>query len=253
MYFELHTPHSQTITINDNIIYMNILRRYYHKIRFTIQSLMYPKTLFVGDTTNKILTHNWPTAMSILNGSTIIRDKKMFYEPNEYKLYKQMMVGKKVFFDIGAHIGWYCLVANGLGVESSYAFEIVEYFAKIIKRNFKLNGVGGEVFRVALGIPGTKVDFKQSFFSGNNTAISLDDFCETHNVWPDVIKIDIEGAELDALRAMSKVLARHPAIHISIHSGFLKKRNQDDKEVLELLHAYGYRVVYSNEDTYFLE
>lgn len=177
----------------------------------------------------------------------------MFYEPDDYERFKQMVVGKKVFFDIGAHIGWYCLLANGLGLESSYAFEIVDYFSEITKKNFKLNNIKGGVFRVALGIPGTKINFEQSIFSGSDTAISLDAFCETHDVWPDVMKVDIEGAELDALRAMPKVLAQHPTIHISVHSSFLKERNQSDKEVLELLYKYGYKVIHSNEDTYFLE
>lgn len=228
------------------------MRNLYHKIKFTIKSFLFSKTLLVGDTLNKLLVHNWPTAMDIFNGSTIVDNGKMFYEPNEYGHFKNMVEGKKVFFDLGAHIGWYCLLANGLGVESSYAFEIVDSFANIAEKNFKLNNIKGSVFRIALGIPGTKIDFKQSIYSGSNIAISLDEFCETHNIFPDIIKMDIEGAELDSLRFMDKILSKHPTIDISIHPAYLKERGQSEEEVLVLLKKYGYKIIWSGNNTYFM-
>ena len=147
----------------------------YHKIRFLIKSFTFPKTLLVGNTSNKLLVHNWPTSMDIFNGSTIIRNEKMFYEPEEYEQFVKIAKDKKVFFDVGAHIGWYCLVANGIGVEKSYAFEIVDSFADIAEKNFKLNNIkGGGVFHMAVGVPGVKYKFKQSIYSGNKIAVSLD-------------------------------------------------------------------------------
>lgn len=228
------------------------MRNLYHKIRFLLKSFTFPKTFLVGNTPNKLLVHNWQTSMDIFNGSTVIKDGKMFYEPIEYEHFVKLAKDKKCLFDIGAHIGWYCLLANGLGVEKCYAFEIVDSFASVTEKNFKLNNIKGGVFRVALGIPGTKINFKQSIYFGNGIAISLDEFCEKNKVFPDIIKMDIEGAELDALRTMDKILSRRPALDISIHPAYLKDRGQNEEDVLDLLNKYGYKIVWALGDTYFM-
>ena len=229
------------------------MRNLYHKVRFFIKSFAFPKTLLVGNTSNKLLVHNWPTSMDIFNGSTIIKDGKIFYEPKEYGQFVEIAKGKKVFFDLGAHIGWYCLVADGLGVERCYAFEIVDSFADVAEKNFELNKVKGGVFRVALGAPGINQKFKQSIYEGSGQAISLDDFCEEHNVFPDIVKMDIEGFELDTLKTMNNILLKRPALDISIHHAFLEERGQSKEEVLSLLGGYGYEIIWEEGDTYFMK
>ena len=229
------------------------MRNLYHKVKFFIKSFTLPQTLLVGNTPNKLLVHNWPTSMDIFNGSTIIKDGKIFYEPKEYGQFVEIAKGKKVFFDLGAHIGWYCLVADGLGVERCYAFEIVDSFADVAEKNFELNKVKGGVFRVALGAPGINQKFKQSIYEGSGQAISLDDFCEEHNVFPDIVKMDIEGFELDALKAMHNILLKRPALDISIHHAFLEERGQSKEEVLSLLGGYGYEIIWEEGDTYFMK
>ncbi len=229
-----------------------MIKNLYHKIRFIFKSFLLPKTLLVGNTLNKLLVHNWPTAMDIFNGSTIVKNGRMFYEPKEYNEFEKLAIGKKVFFDIGSHIGWYCLIANGIGIDNCYAFDIVNSFVNLTKKNFKLNNIKNNVFRVAFGVPGNKVSFKQSIFSGNEIAISLDDFCEINNIWPDIIKIDIEGAELDILMTMNKVLSKHPAIDISIHPAYLNERGQKEEDVLQIFEKYEYKIKLSFNNTYFL-
>lgn len=229
-----------------------MIKNLYHKIRFIFKSFLLPKILLVGNTSNKLLIHNWQTSMSIFNGSTIIEKGRIFYEPKEYNEFEKLVIGKKVFFDIGSHIGWYCLVANGMGVDSCYAFDIVNSFVNLTKKNFKLNNIKGNVFKVAFGAPGNKVNFKQSIFSGNETAISLDEFCETNDIWPDIIKLDIEGAELDALMTMNKVLSKHPVIDISIHPAYLNERGQKEEYIFQIFEKHGYKIKFSFNDTYFL-
>lgn len=48
-----------------------------------------------------------------------------------------------------------------------------------------------------------------SDFFQNIQGIALDDWCAEHNVVPDFIKLDLEGAEIDALNGMSKTISTY--------------------------------------------
>ncbi len=57
--------------------------------------------------------------------------------------------------------------------------------------------------------------------------ITLDDFCEENNVYPDLIKMDIEGAEMEALKGAIKVIKKaRPQLAISIY--------HSDKDFVEI-------------------
>jgi FkbM family methyltransferase len=76
--------------------------------------------------------------------------------------------------------------------------------------------------------------------------VRLDDYCDEHDVAPGVMKIDVEGAELDVLRGADRIIgAHHPIIFLSthgeeVHAGcleWLRERSYDlrsiDGETLE--------------------
>ena len=94
---------------------------------------------------------------------------------------------------------------------------------------------------------------QKSSFTANRVPQRLDEFCKAHNIFPDIIKMDIEGFELDALKAMNNVLSKRPALDISIHSAYLEQRGQSEKEVLELLLKYGYEIIWARGGTYFMK
>ncbi len=83
--------------------------------------------------------------------------------------------------------------------------------------------------------------------------LSLDEFAKEHGIYPDIMKMDIEGFELDALRNAHEILMRKPAINISVHPAFLEARGQSSKEVLDLLANYGYRIIWRSAETYFMK
>jgi hypothetical protein len=66
--------------------------------------------------------------------------------------------------------------------------------------------------------------------------VRVDDVVDRIGTAPDVMKIDVEGAELDVLRGAEAALrSKHPRVFLSVHSDELRR------SCLDFLSALGYR------------
>nr|NQU93812.1 FkbM family methyltransferase [Bacteroidota bacterium] len=138
--------------------------------------------------------------------------------------------GKKVFFDIGAHIGLYCIPASiEMGTTGKvFAFEPGLRNYETLNRHIAINKidniytenciVGNENARTLFYEDTRNANPMNSLVLYKNTElyektyrqqITLDAFCYKHNVVPDVIKIDVEGAELFVLNGAQEFLKQH--------------------------------------------
>lgn len=79
------------------------------------------------------------------------------------------------------------------------------------------------------------------FIESPRTMISLDGFCSEHDLAPDVLKIDVEGAEMLVLRGAKKMLTRYrPLLYLSVHPSHLEALGQSVEELEDLLDELGY-------------
>jgi len=70
-----------------------------------------------------------------------------------------------------------------------------------------------------------------------------DDIAEKGLPAPDMIKIDVEGMELQALQGMQQTLREHsPALHIEMHGANLKEKTENSIAVVGLLDQCGYTI-----------
>ncbi len=181
-----------------------------------------------------------------------------------------------VFFDVGAHHGWYSMWALPLvGIEGIvYSFEpspanlsILEWHRRI--NNFSQwvivpNGVCDEDARekpfflidagdspmnsLTTGVPGTPLMEGRAIGNISIQTITLDAFCWQAGVRPDLVKIDVEGAELLVLHGARKILSESsPVIILAIHPYWLPC-GQSTAQIVDLLDAYGYTVFNSKAD-----
>lgn len=183
------------------------------------------------------------------SGGTVVRGNRMYYEPNENPHFLKMIKEGDVFFDVGAMIGYYCLLAAGHGAKRVIAIEIIKEFADFTKKTFKKNNIDGMVLNYAVGKTG-QIIYENELTKNTSPTTSLDDLCELYG-FPDVVKMDIEGHEFNALNTAKKLLANHPRLDISIHPAFLKEHNQTKQGVVELLKSHGYKEVAQYSDTHF--
>ena len=175
----------------------------------------------------------------------------------------------QIVFDCGANLGLYCRFLGGvLGAGRIVAFEPEPTNLPFLERNLRLGGLGEKVavLPIALsdedGSAEFEVDDKQSTsgtlarVSGGKAAegrrnLGLAPLVRSVEVRridsllasgvvpePDVIKVDVEGAEAMLLRGAEALLAsRAPDLVVELHG------EQVSREVLSLLRAHGYSMI----------
>jgi FkbM family methyltransferase len=139
-----------------------------------------------------------------------------------------------IFFDLGAHIGQYTLVASAL-CRGVHSFEPVPETFKLLQRNVRANGLAnvsanqcavsdscGEVTIYegdvsTLDRSSLRAPSQTSGRSFVVPSISIDAYATKHNVIPNLIKIDVEGAEIPVLHGASSLLReKHPALIVEV-------------------------------------
>lgn len=175
------------------------------------------------------------------------------YESQKQALVSRLIGPGMTVFDIGANVGFYTLAfAKLVGSQGEvWAFEPdcrnVSYLLAHVDRNHLGNvkvvqaAVGGcpDVVSFQRGINSSvgKVGASSAYFVPQ---VTLDDLWRNGDVrTPDLMKIDVEGAEHNVLEGAQRILAeRAPRIVLSLHGDDQKRRCS------ELLRELGY-VLYS--------
>ena len=155
-------------------------------------------------------------------------------EPQEQAALAHYLKADDVFYDIGANIGFFAVLAARLVGSSGrvYAFEPNPACSSQVRRNADLNGFSHvEVVEAAvsstsgharLRLGGTNLS---SAIAGESepgidvALISVDDFMRDKSPRPPaLVMIDVEGAEIEVLRGMRETISRHrPVIMCEVH------------------------------------
>ncbi len=166
-----------------------------------------------------------------------------------------------VFYDVGASVGLFSTIAAKVLTEGHVvSFEPDPENLKCLKENLQLNdlknfsaqhlAVGERSGKMKLYTAGSnafspslqKVNGIDSFIEVD--VRSVDELLASENLpFPTVVKIDIEGAEMIALKGMFKTLSsknRPRMLLIEIHPDFLPAFDSSPEEILEYLEKLNY-------------
>lgn len=157
-----------------------------------------------------------------------------------------------VFYDVGAHIGYYSLaVARRVGPQGRvYAFEPLPLNLKLLRGHVAANHADNvEVIAAGVAEAAGTARFDLGKGTGRGRLgeggglevplVGLDQLVAEGRIRPPaMIKMDVEGAELQALRGARELLVRHrPRIMLSVHSAQLKE------DCGRLLRECGYQLI----------
>ena len=154
--------------------------------------------------------------------------RQLAWNAEECAAFKPCVRDGATVMDIGANVGAYTLLfATWAGASGRvFAFEPSAASRSGLERHLDLNRLSERVSVRAEAVADTTgiVSFKDTGSNGDNRmlaeadsesravpSVSVDDFCATHGFAPDVIKIDVEGAELAVLRGARRTIAARGA------------------------------------------
>ncbi|MDP2723611.1 MAG: FkbM family methyltransferase [Bacteroidales bacterium] len=174
----------------------------------------------------------------------------------------------EVFLDIGANIGAYSILFAGKGL-TGFAFEPVKSNLEALTKNIELNHIEDKVKIMPCAL-GSSKQIANFTFDPVNTGAShltddnidaeiivnpefediqvntLDNLVESLNIDHSkkiLVKIDVEGMEIDVLRGAKRFIEQYPNLLIvmeSIHSG-------KEKLTMELLSICDFEIFYVDE------
>jgi FkbM family methyltransferase len=188
--------------------------------------------------------------------------RKGMFEPETVRAFAALLAPGMTVLDVGANVGQFALVAaHRVGPTGRvHAFEPTPELAAHILRNLELNGlenVAVSPIAVSDAEGHAVLHFVEPDDPGVNSivnpspggrmlevpTVTLDGYVARHGVGPvDVIKMDIEGAEMPALRGARNLLsgADAPVLVLEFHPTTLAYSGHSPDDMLGLLDSYGY-------------
>jgi FkbM family methyltransferase len=183
------------------------------------------------------------------------------YEPTISEIFRKIIRRGNVCLDVGANVGWYSTLFQRLVGETGevHAFEPVPRTFEFLKRNVNLNKTSDNIVlnNVALGDAEKQVDIhlfpdlpdghasistfgRQRFETFPCRMITLDSYLDERNISNvNLVKIDIEGAELMMLKGASKLFMQKilPILEIEMALATSKSFGYTPNDLIEFLRS----------------
>lgn len=209
-----------------------------------------------------------PTAQVTLCGTSfkLRAEARPNGSDRDYAVLRQLARGKACILDVGANVGLTSLVMGKGDMAADgriYAFEASEAACQLIRANAAFNGLADRITVVNALIAersGLAIDFYGDAASGSASIIpgylahshplckatlALDDFVRNAGATPDLIKIDVEGAELRVVDGLVETLrVTRPLAFIELHSWDNLTVSDTADSLIERLAPLDYCLIY---------
>ncbi len=181
-------------------------------------------------------------------------------EAASYRAYVDAVRPGMVVYDIGAHIGTYSILALKRSAPTGrvVAYEPFAYTRRFLAQHLQWNACAerAQVRDACCGAAAGTADFYfapgqaegmnglvpvAGFSRMTVPVVTLDAEVAELGLVPDLIKIDVEGAEWDVLRGAERTLAAHrPTLFLSVHPDALAKQGLAAADIEDWLAQRGY-------------
>lgn len=196
-----------------------------------------------------------------------------YHERYEAELVQRLLTGDGVFWDIGANVGYFTLVA---ATALDHRGQIVAFepgqnaYARLLE-NISLNAYRNiRTYQVAvtdregeavLRVSGDIADSSATLYQTGKTearrevcrTVALDHFLETEGLRPpDLIKLDAEGAELAVLQGARGLVSESPPMFLmEMEEKNLQAAGASKAVVAQFLTGYGYQAAHLSKGRWY--
>ena len=245
------------------MIIKDIKRTYYHPLnrkRKLLSLIRYFKFgFYMRMNKNKMFVHKYIHNTKLLVGrkstSSMLQYLNGLNDFEEMGLLLHFLTENDLFVDVGANVGVYSILASGVSKAKSIAIEPSYETGNILKQNIAINNLGDKITPVnyIIGNQSGKVSFTKGLDSINRVVRETDDIKNTelhdeetldnilNNMTPNLIKIDVEGYEVNVLKGALNTLKKADLKILLIETNGLSskyKLNEDD--IFSILQEYGF-------------
>jgi|SRR5579862_127211 len=190
------------------------------------------------------------------------------YEPPMYEAFVERLIPGMTVFDIGSWIGLYAVTAAAAGCDV-YAFEPSPTTRGILASHLTLNRVKATIVPAAMSDRSGKETLYTQRASGWESlsesaasrvqvasgdgrlepvtvaTVTFDAFCAHSGVTPDLVKLDVEGAEMNVLAGAQAFLQRREGtLLIEAHPSALAHFGHSIDELLGMLTGWETTLIY---------
>ncbi|KKR76503.1 MAG: Methyltransferase FkbM [Candidatus Levybacteria bacterium GW2011_GWA2_40_8] len=183
------------------------------------------------------------------------------FEPALTNIFLKTLRSDQVFLDIGANYGYYTILASKLVGKSGrvFAFEPDPENIELLQENIDLNNCTNvAIEQKAVSEKNGKIFFESQKFNKGESAISrgssgisvesiaLDSFGTKRDIRRvDVLKIDVEGAEIGVLKGAKKLISesRELTLFIEYNPSRIEYYGGKPQELMTLLSELGFQIL----------
>lgn len=227
-----------------------------------LPNLILNSKFYVKDSDSKILF-----SIRLLGGSTFDRGNSFYKSEPETINWIKSFKKNAIFFDVGANIGLYSLYSARLNhrvisfepeslnfaalnlniTDNNFQEKIICYpialdnnflISKLNIRKFRFGSSGHTFHNNTKNHSDEKIDYLQS---QGSISVSLDHFTESQNIYPDYVKIDVDGNELKVINGMKNLLKSKKIKSILIE---IDKNIHEHQQIKEIIERNSYRLDY---------
>lgn len=186
------------------------------------------------------------------------------HEPVLCEFLSETLPEDAVFFDVGANIGFFSIFAGVIRSKINvHAFELDSDLIKTVRENTILNDISHKVEvnlcaisnndaemlyfspRQAENVSTNMISKEKSdqYLGYSIPSVTLDRYSNDKNLNSiDVIKMDIEGAEIYAIDGMVDILEKFsPVVIMEIHPKQIKEFGLSEKHIFNIMRQQGYK------------
>lgn len=165
-----------------------------------------------------------------------------------------------VILDVGSNFGYYAIeLALALGPEArAIAFEPFPTNFDRLKQNIQLNDLGNQITPLSIALSNENRVSTMSLRSGKNNTGSAQvgiegvdvELAALDDIWPslklgrlDMMKIDVEGHEVNVLNGGRSIIEEHrPCLLVELDPPRLEESGSSSTELIDLLNSLNYKL-----------